>query len=409
MVALARAGQLDLAKQLSPYFAENDFINSTLPEADIPALGIWALEEVAIALKQPDYDRWLWSHIQRKAKLIGDMLATNRPGYPILNAAKAPFAENSELIRVDLSSGKMENTPNAINLDPSANVISYRALLDAATLADRLKQPESAKLWRSQAEKLKAVWQKDNPISTQSAPQQPKSKAPQAEFSAFTDGLWPSGIAGGDRAALTQVFQKHWAGLKDKSGAFSPASQSIQTNIAEAHQWVLLDQPEWVWQALKWTWQNQASSGLYTWSSDRNELSDNALPKSFSQWQRLRGRVNSTQLTPHYWTSAEILLLQLDMLTYSDRSTSPSTLIIGAAIPKDWLSKSISVKGQLIDGNLIDWTWDGKQMNVQIKGEALKVKLGSAFPNGTSLKLEVLPKEVPSKEISQTQELLSSQ
>jgi hypothetical protein len=97
------------------------------------------------------------------------------------------------------------------------------------------------------------------------------------------------------------------------------------------------------------------------------------------------------------------------MLTYSDRSTSPSTLIIGAGIPRDWLSKSISVKGQLIDGNLVDWAWDGKQMNVQIKGESLKVKLGSAFPNGTSLKLEVLPKEVPSKEISQTQELLSSQ
>ncbi len=408
LVALARAGQLDLARQLSPYFAENDFINSTLPEADIPALGIWALKEVAIALNQPDYDRWLWSHIQRKAKLIGDMLATNRPGYPILNAAKSPFSENSELIRVDLSSGKMENTPNTINLDPSANVISYRALLDAATLADRLKQPESAKLWRSQAENLKAVWQKDNPISTQ-ANQQPKSKIKLPEFSAFTDGLWPSGIAEGDRVALTQVFQKRWAGLKDKSGAFTPASPSIQANIAEAHQWVLLDQPEWVWQALKWTWQNQASSGLYTWSGDRNELSDNALPNSFSQWQRLRGRVSATQLTPHYWTSAEMLLLQLDMLTCVDRSTTPSTLIIGAGIPKDWLSKSISVKGQLIEGNLIDWAWDGKQMNVQIKGEPLKVKLSSVFPNGTSLKSEVLPKEVPLKEILQTQQLLPSQ
>ena len=393
MVALAHAGQLDLAKQLSPYFAENDFINSTLPEADIPALGIWALEEVAIALKQPDYDRWLWSHIQRKAKLIGDMLATNRPGYPILSAAKAPFAENSELMRVDLSSGKMENTPDAINIDPAANSISYRALLNAAALADRLKQPESAKLWRSQAEKLKAVWQKDNPISTQ-ANQQPKSKAPQPQFSAFTDGLWPTDIAEGDRAALTQVFQKRWAGLKDKSGAFKPASPSIQTNIAEAHQWVLLDQPEWAWQALKWTWQNQASSGLYTWSSDRDELSDKALPKSFSQWQRMRGRVNSNQLTPHYWTSAEMLLLQLDMLTYIDRSTSTSTLIIGAGIPKDWLSKSISVKGQLIEGNLIDWNWDSKQMNVQIKGETMKVNIGSVFSDGTPIKVEILPKEL---------------
>ena len=57
----------------------------------------------------------------------------------------------------------------------------------------------------------------------------------------------------------------------------------------------------------------------------------------------------------------------------------------------------------------MDWAWDGKQMNVQIKGQALKVKLGSAFPNGTSLKLEVLPKEVPSKEILQPPALLPSQ
>ncbi|NMF60554.1 hypothetical protein [Pseudanabaena yagii] len=405
MVALARAGQLDLAKQLSPYFAENDFINSTLPEADIPALGIWALEEVAIALKQPDYDRWLWSHIQRKAKLIGDMLATNRPGYPILSAAKFPFAENSELVRVDLSSGKMENVPNAINIDPSANVISYRALLDAATLADRLKQSESAKLWRLQAEKLKAVWQKDNPISTQSAPQQPKSKAPQPEFSAFTDGLWPSGIAEGDRNALNQVFQKRWEGLRDKTGAFRPSTPSMQANIAEAHQWVMLDQPDRLWQALKWIWQNQASSGLYTWASDRDDPSDRALPKSFSQWQRLRGRVNPTQLTPHYWTSAEMLLLQLDMLSYVNRSTNTPTLIIGAGIPKDWLNKSISIKNQLLDGNLVDWNWDGKQINVQIKGESLDIKLGSSFPNGTQLKVEILPKESKeSKEIPQVKQ-----
>jgi hypothetical protein len=400
MVALASAGQLDLAKQLSPYFAENDFINSTLPEADIPALGIWALEEVAIALKQPEYDRWLWPHIQRKVQLIGDMLSSNRAGYPILNAAKIPFTENPELVRVDLSAGKMENIPNAISIDPAANVISYRALLDAADLADRLRQPDAAKIWRSQAEKLKAVWQKDNPISTQTDNQQPKSKFKLPEFAAFTDGLWPSGIAEGDRAALTQAFQKRWASLKDKSGAFSPASPSIQTNIAEAHQWLLLDQPEWVWQTLKWAWQNQASSGLYTWSSDRSELSDKALPKSFSQWQRMRGRINSNHLTPHYWTSAEILLLQLDMLTYINRSTNPPTLVIGSGIPKAWLNKPFSVKGQLIEGNLVDWAWDGKQMNLQVKGETLGFKLASVFPNGTQLKVETPSAEPLSKEIS---------
>lgn len=403
MVALARAGQLDLAKQLSPYFAETDFFNSLIPEADIPALGIWALGEVAIALKQPEYDRWLWQHIQRKAKLIVDMSSSNRSGYPTLTVAKAPLAENPDFVRIDLTAGKMDNSPDVISVNPAATPISYRALLDAATLADRLKQPDTAKLWRSHAEKLKAAWQKDNPIST--PPTNPKSKLKQPEFAAFTDGLWPTGIAEGNRTTLTQVFQKRWEGLRDKTGAFRPNTQSMQANIAEAHQWVMLDQPDQLWQALKWIWQNQASSGLYTWAGDRDDPSDKALPKSFSQWQRLRGRVNPTQLTPHYWTSAEMLLLQLDMLGYVNRSTNSPTLIIGAGVHKDWLSKSISIKNQLLDGNLVDWTWDGKQMNVQIKGESLDVKLGSSFPNGTQLKVEILPKETKEpKEITQVKQ-----
>ena len=59
IVALARAGQLEVAKELSAAFAENDFFGGFGPEADEPGLAIWALEEVAVRLNQPDYDRWL--------------------------------------------------------------------------------------------------------------------------------------------------------------------------------------------------------------------------------------------------------------------------------------------------------------------------------------------------------------
>jgi hypothetical protein len=80
-----------------------------------------------------------------------------------------------------------------------------------------------------------------------------------------------------------------------------------------------------------------------------------------------------------------MLLLQLDMLTYVDRSTSSPTLIIGAGIPSAWLKQPMSVKGQLVDGRLINWAWDGKQVKVQIQGEKLNIKTGSAFPSGTSV------------------------
>jgi len=388
LVALSHAGQLDLAKQLSTYFAENDFINSTQPEADTPALGIWALEEVAIALKQPEYDKLIWPHVQRKAQIIVDMLSSIRSGYAFLTTAKNPFSENPEFLRVDLSGGQIDARPSGTirsETDFDANVMSYRALMDAATLADRLKKPNESKLWRSQAAQLKSAWQKENLPNPQANP-----KAKQPTFSAFTTALWPSGIAEGDRNTIIPIFQKRWEGSRDANAVFRPVSKSVQANISEAHQWILLDQPERGWETLKWAWQNQASTGLYTWSGDRNELSDKAIPKSFSKWQRSRGWNNQTQLTPHYWASAEMLLLQLDMLSYVNRSSSLPILVIGAGIPKDWLSKPMSVKGQLIENNLVDWTWDGKQMNVQIKGETMAVKLGSAFPVETQLKVEIL-------------------
>lgn len=382
MVALAHAGQIDVAKQLSAYFAENDFFNSTLPEADIPALGIWALEEVAIALKQPDYDQWLWPHVSRKAELIGDMLSSNRPGYPVFSKAKSrsaaefPFAEDPDFIRVDLSGGNMENTPGMISLDPSANAMSYLGLQNAARLADRVKQPNDAKRWRLQAEKLKAALEKSN----------------QTDFSILTKGLWQINTATNQKF-LTEALQGSWEELSDSKGAFKTIPQTFHSSIAEAHQWLFLNRPDRVWTTLKWVWQNQASPGLYTWSGTQNEPDEIPMPLNFSQWHRYRGWLNQSTLTPHYWTAAEMLLLQLDMLAYVDRASSSPSLVIGAGIQEKWLGKPISVKGLLVEGSLVNWNWDGKQLNVQIQGKKMFIKPGFAFPANTPVNVVLLQKE----------------
>ncbi|BAU66910.1 hypothetical protein STA3757_43160 [Stanieria sp. NIES-3757] len=385
MVALTRAGQLDIAKKLSTYFAENDWFNSTVPEADIPAVGIWALEEVAIALQEPDYDQWLWPHIRRKAELIENMLSSNRPGYPVLTGTKFPFSESPDFMRVDLTAGKLksDNTPYLISLNPAASVMSYRALNDAATLAERLKQIDDAQHWRSQAEQLKTAWQ----------------EAKKRDFSSFPKGLWSSWIDDSEPSLITQALQQSWEESRDSKGAFLQAPQSLNTAIAEAHQWLMLERPERVWATLKWFWQNQASPGLYTWGDHLNQPNENPIPKSFSKWHRFRGWLNPSSLTPHYWTSAEMLLLQLDMLTYVDHSATSPTLIIGAGMPSEWLEQPISVKEQLVEGNLINWTWDGKQVNVEIQGETMNVKVGSVFPTETPVNIKILPKTKALKSI----------
>jgi hypothetical protein len=161
----------------------------------------------------------------------------------------------------------------------------------------------------------------------------------------------------------------------------------MYSNVVQAHQWLWADRAEPVWSRLQWLWENQASPGLFTWG-DRN--APEAMPKSFSQWNRFRGWVNPAHITPDYRTAAEMLLLQLDMLTYLEQSQQSPTLVIGAGIPETWLSKPMKVKGQLIKDRLIDWSWDGTQMNVKIYGKPIKVKLGSNFPIKTVINTETI-------------------
>ncbi len=70
VAGLARAGQLDVAKELARYFAENDFFGGFGAEGDAPGQGLRVLEDVAARLHDPAFDQWLWPHAQRKAAII---------------------------------------------------------------------------------------------------------------------------------------------------------------------------------------------------------------------------------------------------------------------------------------------------------------------------------------------------
>lgn len=378
VVALVRTGHLDLAKKLVPYFAATDFMNGTQPEADIPALGMWVLTTVAEQINQPEYDQLLWSDVSRKAELIIDMVTNNRPGYSITDKSKILFSENPDAISLDLVAGKMEGSPGLIGLDPSSNLMSYRALLDAATLADRVKQPKLATRWRSQAIQLQTAWQKafDRTFSGMDT--------------TYTNGLWPSGIATVNQDVLRQGLEARWQDAYDDQGNLRQLPENTNFKLAEAHQWLLLNQPERVWTTLRWFWHNQSSPGLYTWWGKNDDPKGIRIPASLSQWHRFRGWVTPPHFTPHYWAAAEMLLLQLDMLAYVNRTASSPTLVIGAGVPEKWLDKPMSVKGLLIGGHLVNWAWDGKQVSVQLQGKKMSVQLGLAFPSSTSVNVAML-------------------
>ena len=378
VVALGRAGHLEVAKDLSTYFAKNDFFGGFGPEADAPGLSIWALNQVAMQLNQPEYDEWVWPHICRKAEFILKMLATDRVIHQPVTAPVVPKVKDdpeltlvADPARDGLIIGRMDGHRPLLFV----NAVSYRGLLDAASLADRINQPAAAKRWRAEAVQLQKAWRK--------AFKPPESNNPRT----YISSLWPTWVATSDRDALFQRLQARWTELRDAQGEFRKPPLWTYFDVAEAHQWLFLDRPDRVWKTLRWFWKHQASPGLYTWWEGEGE------ENTSHRWEYIRGWVNPPYVTPHYWTAAEILLLQLDMLAYIDQAASDPTLVIGAGIPAIWLEQPMKVQGLPILNGQVDWIWDNKQLRIKfrnMRSNKVDVRLGAAFPSNTPLYIEYL-------------------
>ena len=180
--------------------------------------------------------------------------------------------------------------------------------------------------------------------------------------------------------AITKGLEKRWQKSRDTKGGFRSTPMWTYFDVGESHQWLFVNKPERVWTTLRWFWNNQASPGLYTWWEGNSE------ENTFHRWEKVRGWVKPEHVTPHYWTAAEMLLLQLDMLTYTDLNTNQ--VVIGAGIPQDWLKQSMTVKELPMANGKLDWQWDGEQMRVKIAGDKVNIRLGSAFPQNTPLQVE---------------------
>jgi hypothetical protein len=376
VVAFAHAGYLEVAQALGRQFAEEDFFGGFGPEADAPGLAIWALAEVAARVGRAEYDHTIWPHVRRKAELIEMMLDTTRPIFrPIKKPIVPTVSDRNDLglvceaARDGLIIGRMDNHRPLLFV----NAASYRGLLDASALATRIGQPDLAQQWRTRADRLRQAWEH--------AFLSPESNNDRT----YANGFWPTGVAGSFTNTLQEALQSRWHKLRTENGAFREPPLWTYFDLGEAHQWLWLNRSDRVWQTLRWFWDHQTSPGLYTWWEGDQAEND------FHRWDGIRGWVHRPYVTPHYWTAAEMALLQLDMLTYWDESTPEPTIVIGAGIPSHWLHSSMDVSGLPLPGGTVEWHWDGRRMHVQLKGPLVKIRLGPAFPVHTLLNIEHVP------------------
>jgi hypothetical protein len=371
IVALARAGHVDLAAQLAEPFAEHDFFGGFGSEADAPGLALWALTEVAGMKNDARFDRWLWPHAQRKAHLILRMLDATEPiRKPFAGPIVPAHTNRNDLdlvcdpARDGLIVGRMDWHRPVLFV----NAVSYRGLVNTADLAERLQRQTIAESWRSRATPLRDAW--NRALLTPDA----------ANDRTYISGLHPAWIVSDRSTYLEQLAQRR---TRSHDAQNQLRSRPLWTyfHLAEAHQWLALGQSHHVWSDLDWFWNHQASPGLFTWWEGDGE------ENTFNRWSTVRGWVTPPHVTPHYWAAAEMLLLQLAMLTALDESEPQPRLLIGQGIPDDWLEEPLRVDGIMTRLGRVDWQWANGRLTVRARGFQPTVQPGSAFPSDLDLRV----------------------
>ncbi|HEY8106252.1 MAG TPA: hypothetical protein VIE46_09100 [Gemmatimonadales bacterium] len=376
VTALARAGQVPLARSLAVFLAENDFYGGFGAEADAPGLGIWALTEVGTQAGDSAYDRWVWPHVRRKAERIIELLDARQDVRVPVSFPITPWARRHDdptlvanAARDGLIVGRMDHGRPLLFV----NAVSYAGLMRAAALATREGHEDDAARYAARAGRLQAAWK--------AAFAPPESNNPRAYIAA----LWPSGVAAEPeaRATFQAALDRHWNRLRDSTGR--PRAWPLWTyfDVAEAHQWLLLGAPERAWQVLTWFWEHQSSPGLYTWWEGDDE------GNTLGWWTYTRGWLAPRTVTPHHWTTAEMLLLQLDMLARLDTDGAEPALVIGDGLPREWLAHPLAVRGLRVAGRTVDWSWVDGRLTATIRGAPLRVRPGAPFPRATRVQVSM--------------------
>ena len=371
IVALARAGQLEIAQQLIQPFAEHDFFGGFGAEADAPGLALWAMEEVAGLSNDRKLDNFLWPHVLRKTALISEMLAaTNsvRKSYhgPIVpsHQRRGDLDLVCDAAKEGLVQGKMDWHRPVLYV----NAVAYRGLLNAAILAERLGHADTAQEWRGKAVALRNAWNRAFVADK------------YANERNYICALYPSFVAS-DLPIFEQRLEKFWNSTHDETGTLAGTPLWTYFNLAQAHQWLVLGQPQKTWSDVRWFWEHQASPGLYTWWEGKGE------ENNFGRWEKMiRGWSQPRHVTPHYWTAAEMLLLQLEMLAFVDETREP-LLVVGAGVPATWLEKPLEVAGIGTRFGKVDWEYRAGRLTVVQHGFRLPVKLGPEFPADTVIRI----------------------
>ncbi len=403
-VALAAAGQSDLAKAIVRAALANDYYGDYGSEAHATGLSLWALDQVA---RRTD-DRGLldeaWVHVLRKVDLMDRCTDPNAKGLFSLTSGPTIYPRHRFVCGPPFKGLVTGEIGLQVALS-HATAFTQAGYAAAARIARALGHEDQATLWNEYAEKMETAW--NSALGARSNNREVLSWGARAidwlgddlmlnmrvlaqsrgqTVGCFTcsyyfdqSALWPTWVGARSRATLATTFaEKHAAdwGTPPVQRHAEPA-----VAVALAHQLLYAGNTRAARERLDWFLSHTQSPQLAQWgSSAYNETPRGA-------WAHLRAMPSAEHIIePHYMTAAEVLLLQLDMLAYVRPGNKP-TLVIASGSAPSWRSSPSKVGPIYTELGPVCWQWDGQAL-LAAAPDSVRIESSGVFS-------DIIPERAP--------------
>ncbi|MBZ0297132.1 MAG: hypothetical protein K8L99_31525 [Anaerolineae bacterium] len=322
IIALDKGGYHDFAERAVRGAAHRDAFGGFGAEGDGPSESIWMLSEHYLLTRSQDYLRDVYPDIERKADLLIRMIQTDVAitGTTEIRTPQMMLAPDSDLMCLPADDGMIMGRMDGHFPIMWINAFAYLGLKRAAFCAAELGLDGSR--FEDAAKQLRKTMKRRAPELF--------NKNDRDTNSAF----WPTNWASRDDENIQRGFEQFWNEVRCPQGVYTREPLWTYFEAGQAHNYLLLGQPERTWTTIEHFLTEQIAPGLYTYSEGDGD------ENSSLQWQRTRGWDQIRYVTPHGWTAAEVFLLLRDCLAREE----DNKLIIGSGIPETWLTKSFSVR-----------------------------------------------------------------
>jgi hypothetical protein len=93
-------------------------------------------------------------------------------------------------------------------------------------------------------------------------------------------------------------------------------------------------------------------------------------------------------VTPHYWTAAEALLLQLDLVTRVDEADPARPVVVGSGVPAAWSRSALDGGTVFTSRGRVRWGLRDGVLEVELEDPDVPVRLAPGLAGAT---LRVVP------------------